>query len=103
MDHPRPRPAGRHPRELEERQDRAGRAALIAVVEVVDVGRIEVDGLLDETQPQHARVEVDVRLRVGGDAGDVVNTVELHAGHLPDASAVDLADLGAIQRRRDAG
>ena len=74
----RRRPAARGARELEERQDRAGRAALVAVVQVVDVGLVEVDGLLDQPQAEHARVEVDVARRVRGDRGDVVQAFECH-------------------------
>ena len=52
---------------------------LVAVVEVVDVGLVEVHGLLDQPQPEHARVEVDVARRVGGDRRDVVQALECHA------------------------
>ena len=59
----------------EERHERAGAASLVAVVEVVRAGVVEVDGLLDESQPEAADVEVDVLLRVARDSGDVVQTL----------------------------
>ena len=55
-----------------------GRAGVVAVVEVVDVGRVEVDGLLDHPQPEHARVPVDVAPGIAGDRGDVVEAFECH-------------------------
>jgi hypothetical protein len=78
VDHARARAAASGPWELEPGQDRPGRAGLVAEVQVVGVGLVEVDGLLDEPQAQHARVEVDVRLRVSRDHGDVVEALELH-------------------------
>ncbi len=66
------------PRILEERQVGAGASALIRVEEVVHGGVVLVDGLLHEAQAQDARVEVDVTRRVTGDAGDVMDTFELH-------------------------
>jgi hypothetical protein len=65
-------------RELEERQDRAGSAALVAEVQVVDIGLVEVDGLLDQAEPEQARVEVDVARSIGGDRGDVMEAFESH-------------------------
>jgi hypothetical protein len=45
---------------------------------VVDGRIVLVDGLLDEPEPEEPRVEVDVPGRVRGDAGDVVDPLELH-------------------------
>jgi len=45
---------------------------------VVDVGGVEVDGLLDEPQPEDAGVELDVAGRVACDRGDVVEPLEPH-------------------------
>ena len=79
VDHPGPgAPRGRVG-EFEEGQDRPGRAALVAEVQVVDVRGVEVDRLLDQAHAEHARVEVHVAGRVGGDAGDVVDPVQLHS------------------------
>jgi hypothetical protein len=64
--------------ELEPREDRAGRAGLVPEVEVIGLGLVEVDGLLDQAQAQHVRVERDVRLRVARDHRDVVQALELH-------------------------
>jgi hypothetical protein len=83
VDHPRAGVARRCAGELEEGQDRAGRAALVAEVQVVDVGLVEVDRLLDEAQPEQARVEVDVAWSVAGDGGDVVQALECHALDFP--------------------
>ena len=85
--HPRALPALRHARPREEGQQ-AGRAALlVAVVQVVGVRGVEVDRLLDQPQPQRAGVEVDVRLRVGGDRGDVMEPVRADGRHGPSVSA----------------
>ena len=46
----------------------------IAVIEVISPGVIEVDCLLHEPQAHELRVEVDVRLRVGSDSRDVMNS-----------------------------
>ena len=78
MDHAGARAARVGTRVLEERQVGAGASALIRVEEVVDGGVVLVDGLLHEAQPQDARVEVEVPRRVTGDAGDVMDTFELH-------------------------
>src|SRR5207253_4355495 len=63
---------------LEEGDVAAGGAALVGVEEVVDGRVVLVDGLLDEPQAERARVELDVSGRVGGDAGDVVDSLETH-------------------------
>ena len=48
----------------------------VTVVEVIGARVVEVDGLLDEPEPQHARVEVHVAARVAGDRRHVVNAEE---------------------------
>src|SRR5258708_2970922 len=78
---PRPRRAGARARVFEEGQIRAGLARLARIEQVVDVGIVLVDGLGDEPQPQHARVEVDVAGRVAGDGGDVVDAFESHESY----------------------
>jgi hypothetical protein len=78
VDHPRAGAAGSGAGVLEEGQVEAGVALLVAVEEVVDGRVVLVDGLLDEAQAKHPRVEVDVAGRVSGDRGDVVDAVELH-------------------------
>ena len=72
------RAARRRAGELEPGEDRAGRALLVAEVEVVGLGLVEVDGLLDQPQPEHVGVELDVLLRVARDHRDVVEPFELH-------------------------
>ena len=56
-----------------------GLAALVGVEQVVDGRVVLVDRLLDDPEAEHAHVEVDVPRRVAGDAGDVVDALELHA------------------------
>ena len=73
-----PGPARRHAGELEEGQVGAGAALLVGEEEVVDGRVVLVDRLLDQAQAQHPGVEVDVVLRVGGDRGDVVDSLQLH-------------------------
>ena len=93
VDHSRAGPSARRVGKLEERQDRSRGSPLVAVVQVVDVGRVEVDGLLDQPQPQQTRVEVDVAGRVRRDARDVVDAVKLHLGSwLGIRSALHIAE-----------
>ena len=63
---------------LEERDVAPGRAALVSVEEVVNGRVVLVHGLLDHAQSEHAGVEVDVARRVAGDAGHMVDPVEVH-------------------------
>src|SRR5205823_1064195 len=63
---------------LEERKVTARAPLFVRVEEVVDGGVVLVHGLLDEPQPEHAHVEVDVAGRIGRDAGDVVDPLEAH-------------------------
>ena len=78
MDHARAGPTRPGAGELEPGQDGSRRALLVAEVEVVRLGRVEVDRLLHQPQPEDVRVELDVPLRVAGDHGDVVHAFELH-------------------------
>ena len=80
--HPGARAAGPGVRVLEEGDVRARIAALVPVEEVVDGRVVLVDALLDEPQPEHPSVEVDVAGRVAGDGGDVVDALELHEPRL---------------------
>ena len=52
VDHPEPGAPARGAGELEPGEDRSGRALLVAEVEVVRLGRVEVDGLLDEAEAE---------------------------------------------------
>src|SRR5437867_4990514 len=67
VDHAGPRAAAPRPRVLEERDVGARRAALVRIEEVVNGRIVLVDRLLDETQPEHTPVEVDVARRIAGD------------------------------------
>jgi hypothetical protein len=46
-----------------------------------------VDGLLDQAQAKHVRVERQVLLRVRGDGGDVVQAAEIHGQALSMATS----------------
>jgi hypothetical protein len=83
VDHPVARAAHRQARVLEEGEIGARIPLLVRVEEVVDGRVVLVDRLLHQAQPEHVRVEVDVSLGVGGDRGDVMDAVELHAESLP--------------------
>jgi hypothetical protein len=50
------------------------------------VGRIKIDRLFHQTQPQRLRVEVNVLLRVSGNGGHVVNAVGFDCHFSPDIS-----------------
>ena len=76
--HPRAGPAAGGARVLEEGDVGAGAALLVGIEEVVDGGVVLVDRLLDEAEPQHPRVEVDVARRIPGDQRHVVDTFEQH-------------------------
>ena len=74
-------PPARCPGPREERHDRAGVADLVSEVEVIGLGIVEVDGLLDEPQAEHARVEGEGSARIAGDGGDVMNAEEGEPSH----------------------
>jgi hypothetical protein len=57
----------------EERQNSAGPAMSIAIVEVIGFRIVEINRYLDQAQPQHAAIKIDVLLRIAGDRCDVVN------------------------------
>ena len=57
----------------EEGEDGAGIAGLVAIIEVIGARIVEIDGLLDEAQPQHAGIEVEVARGRTGDGRDVMN------------------------------
>ena len=78
VDHAVARASERGARVLEEGEVEPGLRVLVAIEEVIDGRVVLVDGLLDHPQPEHARVEVDVGLRVRRDGRDVVDAVELH-------------------------
>ena len=47
----------------------------MAVVEIIASWVVEIDGPLDQPQPQDTDVEVDVALRISRDPCDVVDAV----------------------------
>ena len=73
VDHAGAAPPGRGHGEGEEGEDRAGPAAGVAEIEVVGAGIVEIDGELDQAEPEDAGVEIDAALGVGRDRGDVVD------------------------------
>ena len=93
------RGAGRH-RVGEVGEHRPGPPARIGVVEVVGERIVEVDCLLNEAEPEHARVEVEIR-RVLGECCDVVDPVI--SGFMPLSSRC-ACDAGIEPgERRDPG
>lgn len=70
---------GRH-RPVEEGDVGAGRGLPVGIEQVVGRDVVLVDGLLDQTQSQHLRVEGVVPRRVGGDGSEMVDAGELHGG-----------------------
>ena len=72
---------------LEERQVTPRAPLLVRVEKVIDGRVVLVDGFLDEPETEDANVEVDVPRRVGRDAGDVVDSLEVH-GRLDCTAAV---------------
>ena len=50
-----------------EGEDGAGGSRVIAIIEVPGAWIVEIDGLLDEAHPQHARVEIEVARRRAAD------------------------------------
>lgn len=64
----------------EEGQDRARRRGGITVIEVIGARIVEIDGLLDEAQAEHAAIELEIAAGRTGDRRDVMNAVDLHGG-----------------------
>ena len=80
--HPVAGAAARRARVLEEGDVGAGAAALVGIEEVVDGRVVLVHRLLHEPQPERARIELDVRRRIAGDARDVVDSFEAHVARI---------------------
>jgi hypothetical protein len=80
--HPGTGLAATHAWILEKRDVAAGCPGLVGVEEVVDGRVVLIHRLLDESEAQDTRVEVDVARRVAGDARDVVDSVQ------PDRASV---------------
>src|ERR1700722_10758371 len=57
----------------EEGQDGAGRTGLVAKVKVIGQGIVEVDGLLDKTQPEVARIKPQVLDWITADCGHMMD------------------------------
>ena len=70
--------AGRRVLDREEGQDGAGAAGLVTVIQVIGTGVVEVDGLLDEAEPEDTPVEVEV---AGDRAREGRDVVEAGCGH----------------------
>ena len=64
-------------REREIGHDGAGRAVLVAVIEMIDVGRVEIDGLLDAAQAERVGEELVVLACIRRHRGDVVQALDL--------------------------
>jgi hypothetical protein len=64
--------------EIEEGDVRSGRRQPICVEEVIGADIVLVDGLLDETHTEIARIERTVPACVGGDGCQMMDSGELH-------------------------
>src|SRR5205807_3407064 len=71
IDHPAAAPAAIGQSERKKGEDRAGTPGLVAKVEMIGAGIVEVHGFLDEAKAQNRSVEVEIRLRINSDRGDV--------------------------------
>ena len=80
---------GGHPLPGEECQDRRRPPGRVPVVEVVGARVVEVHRLLDQPQPQHPGVEVDVALRVRRDGRDVVQAARADVAHAGSGAAAE--------------
>src|ERR1700730_7157173 len=58
---------------LKEGEDGAGMADPVAIVEMIGAGIVEVHRLLDEAQPDDARVEIQTARGLAGNGRDVMN------------------------------
>ena len=97
VDHALARASERGARVLEEGEVETRLRVLVAVEEVVDSRVVLVHGLLDHPQPEHARVEVDIRLSVPRDRRDVVDAVQPHVRSL--ANFLEVIARATISRR----
>jgi hypothetical protein len=77
----------------EERDDRARGSGIIPEIEVVSSRIVEVYGLLDETQPQHIGIEIQVPLRVAGDSRHVVQAYDRFGWHRLNSFATIRFDI----------
>ena len=64
-------------REREVGHHRARRAELVGIIEMVDVGRVEIDGLLDPAQAELVGEELIVLPRIAGHRRDVMQALDL--------------------------
>src|SRR5487761_1853253 len=71
LSHARAASAGHRPGE--EGENAPWRSKFVAKIEVIRTRIVEVYGSLDQPQPQHFGVKVQITLRVRGDRGNVVN------------------------------
>jgi hypothetical protein len=65
----------------EKREDRTRGSGVIPEVEVVSPGIVEVYGLLDETQPKHIRIEIQIPLWVASYSSHMVQAYDRFGRH----------------------
>ena len=68
----------------QKRDERAGRAAFIAVEEMELAGVLVAARALHQAQAEEAEIEIDIRLHLAGDQGDVVKTARHDRPFLTD-------------------
>src|SRR5687767_10123789 len=92
-------PAASRIRPREKSEDTSRAALVIAKIKVIGGGVVEVDRALDQTQAEHAGIEIEITLRVAGDPGDVMNAGRAEAHLAPGGlSPWRLALVGARSR-----
>src|SRR5690606_4711574 len=70
-----------------EAEQRAGAAQAISIEQVQLFGVRIAGGLLHQPEAEEARIEIDIRLHIGGDAGDMMDAAG-HAGRLSNLLAL---------------
>src|SRR5260221_5559983 len=87
MHHPGTRLAASNAGHVEEGDDAAGIAALVAVGHLSHLRVVGIHSLPNQPESKQPGVEVDVRLDIGSDRRDVMETVNLHGATAELASA----------------
>ena len=92
----------KRPGPWEEGENRAGSSQFVPEIEMIGPRIVEVDGLLDQSQAQHLRVEIEIGLRIGSDRGDVVNS-ENGRGHEPGFYIPNVGTVPLLLLRKKRG
>src|SRR5215210_5676564 len=82
----------------EECENASRISLLVAEIEVIGGRIVEVYGALDEPEPKNTGVEVEIPLRITGNASDMVNSGRAEA-HRPDSCLAFLRILALVSTR----